>query len=373
MKRTAPTPGISSGVGAAARVERSNALDAWLATLLPDLPGAALVAVGGLGRREMAPYSDIDLVLVHTEDCAIDPAQVWYPIWDAGFKLDHSARTQEQALAVADTDVKAALGLLDARLLAGDRGLAQRLHQAIVLKWRREAPRILPALRQLTEQRWERYGELAFLLEGDLKEAHGGLRDVGVLRGLGYAGVADGTRPAVRAAHNFLLDVRDALHNARARRIDHLLAQERGEVARQLELADGDALLRRITDRPAPSPTPPTTPGVPSPAGWAAGSTREPRRPAPRWPATSSSRTARRSSPARRLPRSPIRHSHSASPRRRRAPGVPSPARRWSGWPRMRNHRPGRGLPEPATRSSPCSAPAPAWCRRGRPATATAW
>jgi [protein-PII] uridylyltransferase len=235
-------------VGAAARVERANALDAWLATLLPDLPGAALVAIGGLGRREIAPYSDIDLVLVHTEDCAIDPAQVWYPIWDAGFKLDHSARTQEQALAVAETDVKAALGLLDARLLAGDRDLARRLHEAAVLKWRREAHRILPALRELTEQRWERYGELAFLLEGDLKEARGGLRDVGVLRGLGYAGVADGTRPAVRAAHNFVLDVRDALHNARGRRGDHLLAQERSEVAGQLELADGNALLRRITE-----------------------------------------------------------------------------------------------------------------------------
>jgi [protein-PII] uridylyltransferase len=244
----APTPGIVSGVGAAARVKRANTLDPWLGTLLPDLPGAALVAVGGLGRREMAPYSDLDLVLVHTEDCEIDPAQVWYPIWDAGFKLDHSARTLEQALEVADTDVKAALGLLDARLLAGDRALAEKLHKAIVLKWRREARRILPTLRELTEQRWERYGELAFLLEGDLKEARGGLRDVGTLRGLGYAGVADGTRPAVRAAHNFLLDVRDALHVARGRRGDHLLAQERAEVARQVELPDGDALLRRITE-----------------------------------------------------------------------------------------------------------------------------
>ncbi len=60
-------------MGADARRRRSEALDAWLATLVPDLPGAALVAVGGLGRREMAPYSDLDLVLVHTDDCAVDP------------------------------------------------------------------------------------------------------------------------------------------------------------------------------------------------------------------------------------------------------------------------------------------------------------
>lgn len=248
MTGATPTPGEISGVGVAARAERADALDPWLATLLPDLPGAALVAVGGLGRREMAPYSDLDLVLVHTDDSAVDPPAIWYPIWDAGFKLDHSARTLEQALEVADTDIKAALGLLDARLIAGDRDLAKKLHDAAVQKWRREAHRILPMLREATKQRWERYGELAFLLEGDIKEARGGLRDVGVLRGLGYAGVADGARPAVRAAHNFLLDVRDALHVARGRRGDHLLAQERSEVARRVELADGDALLRRITE-----------------------------------------------------------------------------------------------------------------------------
>jgi [protein-PII] uridylyltransferase len=235
-------------VGADARRDRADRLDAWLATLLPDRPGAALVAVGGLGRRECAPYSDLDLVLVHTEQSDVDPAAVWYPVWDAGLKLDHSARTPAQVLAVATEDVKAALGLLDARHLAGDRDLAQQVHEAIVQRWRREAAAILPALRTVTEQRWERAGELAFLLEGDLKEARGGLRDVGVLRGLGYAGVADGTRPAVRAAHRFLLDARDALHVARNRRGDRLLAQERSEVARELELADGDALLRRVVE-----------------------------------------------------------------------------------------------------------------------------
>jgi [protein-PII] uridylyltransferase len=238
-------------VGAAARLERANALDAWLATLLPDRPGAALVAVGSLGRRDCAPHSDLDLVLVHTEQSDVDPAEVWYPIWDAGFRLDHSVRTPAQALAVATEDVKAALGLLDARHLAGDRDLATRLHEAIVQRWRREAAAILPALLEATEHRWDRFGELAFLLEGDLKEARGGLRDVGVLRGLGYAGVADGTRPAVRAAHRFLLDARDALHTAgvaSGRRGDRLLAQERSEVARALELADGDALLRRIAE-----------------------------------------------------------------------------------------------------------------------------
>lgn len=244
----APAPDLPVGVGAAARMARSAAVDAWLATFLPAGTGAALVAVGGLGRREFAPFSDLDLVLVHDERSTVDPAALWYRIWDAGFKLDHSARTVAETLTVSTGDVKAALGLLDVRYLAGDRALARALREAAVQRWRREAHTVLPALRELTEQRWERFGELAFLLEGDLKEAHGGLRDVGVLRGLGFAGVADGTRPAVRAAHNLLLDARDALHLARGRRGDHLLAQERAEVAQRLDLPDGDALLRRIAE-----------------------------------------------------------------------------------------------------------------------------
>ncbi|GIJ45784.1 hypothetical protein Val02_26700 [Virgisporangium aliadipatigenens] len=236
-------------MGAAARAERAAALYVWLAGLFPSSePGAALVAVGGLGRGEFAPYSDLDLVLVTAEGSAVDPASIWYPIWDAKFKLDHSARTVDEALEVVDSDVKAFMGLLDARLLAGDAVLAKKLHDAVVTRWRRTARTALPALRELTEQRWERHGELAFLLEGDLKEARGGLRDVSVLRALGYTGLTNGTRPAVHAALNFLLDVRDALHLTRGRRGDRLMAQDRAEVAHLVELPDGDALLRRITD-----------------------------------------------------------------------------------------------------------------------------
>jgi [protein-PII] uridylyltransferase len=242
-----PTPEITSGVGAAARRQRADAIDAWLARLVPPA-GAALVAVGGLGRRDCAPHSDLDLVLVHTGQTAAELAEFWYPIWDAGFKLDHSVRTFDEAMAVAADDVKAALGLLDARHVAGHTGLAARLHEGVLERWRRDARTALPRLHAVSRQRWERFGELAFLLEGDLKEARGGLRDVGVLRGLGYAGGSGGTRPAVRAAHNFLLDARDALHLVRGRRGDRLLAQDRAGVAGLLGLHDGDALLRRITD-----------------------------------------------------------------------------------------------------------------------------
>ncbi len=240
-------------VGAAAREQGAAALDAWLAALLSsagaaNAPGIALVAVGGLGRRECAPYGDVDLVLLHSGQDGVQElaARLWYPVWDARIGLDHSMRTVPEALAVARDDVKVALGLLDLRYLAGDRALAGRLRAAALDQWRRGAAQALPALAEVTEARWAAHGELAFLLEGDVKEARGGLRDVAILRGIGIAGVADATRPAVRAAHTRLLDVRDALHVAVGRRVDRLLAQERGPVAGLLDMADGDALLRRI-------------------------------------------------------------------------------------------------------------------------------
>ena len=236
-------------IGAAARADRAAALDAWLTALFPShLPGVSLLAVGGLGRRDVAPYSDLDLVLLHNGTAGIDriASSLWYPIWDARFSLDHSVRTLPEALSVAHDDVKVSLGLLDARHIAGDATLSGELIATAADQWRRTAVRLMPQLKQLTATRWATHGELAFLLEGDLKEAAGGLRDVTILRGIGRAGVADTMRPAVRAADLRLLDTRDALHLAVGRRVDRLVAQERAAVAELLELDDGDALLRRV-------------------------------------------------------------------------------------------------------------------------------
>ncbi|GAA0458309.1 bifunctional uridylyltransferase/uridylyl-removing enzyme [Paractinoplanes deccanensis] len=236
-------------IGAAARDERAAALDAWLTELFPaHLPGVSLVAVGGLGRRDCAPYSDLDLVLLHNGAAGIDriASSLWYPIWDARLGLDHSVRTLPEALSVAHDDVKVSLGLLDCRHIAGDASLSAELIAAASDQWRRTAVRLLPQLKDLTTARWASHGELAFLLEGDLKEAAGGLRDVTILRAIGRAGVADTMRPAVRAANLRVLDTRDALHLAVGRRVDRLVAQERAAVADLLELDDGDALLRRV-------------------------------------------------------------------------------------------------------------------------------
>jgi [protein-PII] uridylyltransferase len=244
-------------VGAAARTSRAAALDAFLAGLFPAGDGIALVAVGGLGRRECAPHGDLDLVLLHDDgfdggcDDGFDVAEVaaglWYPVWDAGYRLDHSVRTVAGALSVAGHDPKVALGLLDARHVAGDGILTATLARAAADQWRRTAADVLSRLREETAARHRAHGELAFLLAGDVKEAAGGLRDIGVLRGIGRTGIADSLRPAVRAAHTRLLDLRDALHLCTGRCTDRLLAQEIGALAALLGLPDRGALRRQVS------------------------------------------------------------------------------------------------------------------------------
>ncbi len=244
-------------MGAAARESRAAALDSWLADLVhageppTDDARVALVALGGLGRRECAPNGDVDLVLLHSGlgDIGAVAEKIWYPVWDAGLTLDHSVRTHEEALAVAAEDTKAGLGLLDARHVAGDVELTRRLREATLTQWRQRARGHLPMLRELTNQRWRAQGELAFLLDGDIKEARGGLRDVRVLRGVAYAQVADAWRPPVRAAYTRLLDTRDCLHLVAGRRRDRIFGQDLDGVAALLGLAGGpDVLRRRIAD-----------------------------------------------------------------------------------------------------------------------------
>ncbi len=241
-------------VGPPLREALTQAYDAWLTRLLGDPgPGVALVAVGALGRRDPAPGSDLDLVLVHdsSHDVAALADQVWYPVWDTGIGLDHSVRTVAQAESVAREDLKAALGLLDARWVAGDRDLAQQLVSATRAGWRAGAAKRLPELREFVSERERQFGEVAYLLEPDLKEARGGLRDVHALQALAVAQAADPPTEAVRAAHEVLLDVRGELHRrtgrAGRRTVDRLLMQEQDAVAQALGHVDADDLMGAVS------------------------------------------------------------------------------------------------------------------------------
>jgi len=227
------------------RARRSTTADRWLASLLGAEPGVALVAVGGYGRRELLPGSDLDVLLLHSGRPGIAALadRVWYPIWDSGTRLDHAVRRPAEAREVARQDVRVALGLLHARHVAGDPGLTSDLRSGVLADWRTGARTRLAELQALHEERTARSGELAFLLEPDLKEARGGLRDAEAVYAVAAAWVAPGPGPRSRAAQEAILDARHALHEVTGRSSDRLVLQEQEEVARVLGLADADTLL----------------------------------------------------------------------------------------------------------------------------------
>ena len=209
------------------------------------------MAVGGYGRRELCPGSDLDLVLVHRgrKDVRQVAERLWYPIWDAGVRLDHSVRTLKEALRVADEDLKAALGLLDARPVAGSASLAAELAERTAAQWRKRSQRGLTLLGEAVRARHAEYGEVAFLLEPEVKEGRGGLRDFHALRAAALASpVVPAADEALTAAHETLLGVRTELHRATGKALDRLLLQEQDAVAAALGHPDADALMATVAD-----------------------------------------------------------------------------------------------------------------------------
>ena len=244
---------------AADRARRTAEADALCAAAYdeagcPDT-GVALVAVGGYGRGELAPYSDLDLVLVL--DSGVEAGewagQLWYPLWDSGTSIDHAVRTLEEVQKQAAGDLRVAMGLLDVRHLAGDPNLTLRLRTAVLTQWRRDARTRLEELHTLVSERGRRTGELAHAAVPDLKESVGGLRDATVLKALVASWLVD-VPPDVERCRTGLLDVRDALHEVAGRGTDRVAPEYWPEIASTLGLPDAAAaqartrsLARRLT------------------------------------------------------------------------------------------------------------------------------
>ncbi|QZN84569.1 [protein-PII] uridylyltransferase [Cellulomonas sp. C5510] len=219
-----------------------------------ETPGIGLGAVGSVGRGDASPASDLDLLLVHdgrghaAEELAGLADRLWYPVWDAGLDLDHSVRSLAQCRQVASRDLPAAVGLLDLRPVAGDPGIVHRAQSALLADWRSAARRRLPELLASTRQRAERHGELAYLIEPDLKEARGGIRDAVVLSALAATWLTDRPHGAVDRAHAHLLDVRDAVQTVTRRHTNRLLLADQDEVAELLGVGDRDDLLASLAE-----------------------------------------------------------------------------------------------------------------------------
>ena len=201
-------------------------MDEWLAGNLDDRDDVAVVAIGGYGRQELCPGSDLDVLLLHKSrgDITQTARKLWYPIWDAGLGLDHSVRTVDEALSVASNDLRTMLGLLDGRYVAGAHEIAERLLTRAADDWRRHARRWMSVLATSAAERHARFGDVAFLLEPELKEGKGGLRDIVVLAAIAEAvPVVDRDDLGVDTAREMLLDARVELHRSAGRLLDRLL------------------------------------------------------------------------------------------------------------------------------------------------------
>lgn len=252
---------LDAEAGASRRAALTSLTDAWLAEVFAasgaDEVGGCLLALGGYGRGHLSAGSDLDLLLVTGEGSVPErldgiAQRLWYPVWDTGVRLDHSVRTASQTRQLAARDLRAALGLLDARVVTGDRELGDRVVSGVLADWRGLARARLTELRASVGRRRALAGDAAHLLEPDIKEAYGGLRDAAVLDAIAASWVTDIPREALRPARHALLDMRDAMDTA-ARRAGRrpstvLRAQDQQEVAEILGLADRDALLRAVSE-----------------------------------------------------------------------------------------------------------------------------
>ncbi len=232
----------------------SDAVDAWLAALYIDTVGhrddMALVAVGGYGRAELCPHSDLDLLLLHegADDIESVASALWYPLWDEGAKLGHSVRTAREALDLAAEDLETATALLSARAIAGNSDLAVRLAADAVDAWRTQSRGWLPRLDERVRSRHRSAGEVAFMLEPDLKAGRGGLRDVQTLEWAFLADRGSGTLEETELAEPYevLLAARVELHRQAGRPGDRLLLEQQDAVARAMPYADADVMMADV-------------------------------------------------------------------------------------------------------------------------------
>ena len=237
--------------------------DDWVTAIFDEAlerverPGGrvALLAIGGYGRGELAPQSDLDLLLVHDVKSKkikkeVEPlaSAIWYPLWDSGVKLGHAVRRLDEQLDLATTDLDSATALVTARPLAGDDDLAAQVVEQGLALWRRNRDRHLAKLRHRVRVRQETAGDVAYRLEPDLKDGHGGLRDVQSLWWAEAAGLDLIAEDLIELDHAYdvLLRARVALHLATGRAGDVLRLEDQDAAADAGGWRDADDLMADV-------------------------------------------------------------------------------------------------------------------------------
>jgi len=244
-------------------------VDEWVheacAQLLPPDGGTIVLALGGYGREELFPYSDIDLLLCLPEsdppDSQLLAEALFVPLWDSGFDVGHGIRTLDETLALASEDFEVLISLLEARLLFGPSEVFSAFRRAVlerlVIPLRAE---ILLWLGRRHEERHRRFGDAAHLLSPNLKEGRGGQRDLQTTQWLSavcsaggddFASLSPSERTALADAAQVLSSARMALHRLGKRKNDVLHLEMQPEIAHILgygPIGDRDAVEGFLSD-----------------------------------------------------------------------------------------------------------------------------
>lgn len=216
-------------------------------------PSVCLIAVGGYGRAELAPYSDVDLLLLYSsskqEDLPPLVEKILYPLWDLGLEVSSSSRSINECLRMAQSDLHIKTGLIDGRYLDGEYEFFRKLYGLFTKKvLHRKVREFAEALAEDFRLRSQKYEDPAYTLEPNIKEGKGGLRDFQIGRWVIRAKYKtdrwdsilfpDHSRMLEKSLQ-FLWAVRNQLHLLSGRRQDHLTFEMQERIAPTLGLSPG--------------------------------------------------------------------------------------------------------------------------------------
>lgn len=224
----------------------------------------ALVAQGGYGRGELNPHSDIDILILYpwkmSRYIQVATERLLHTLWDSGFQVGHATRSTAESIGLAESDMRVRTALLDARFLCGDLHVYEDFEQKVESRLLKNGIRRF-VREKLAENRLrhEQYGGSVYLLEPDVKEGEGGLRDIQTARwiaraklrvrdldALALTGVVSHDDIArLKESQDFLLRVRNELHFSTGKHQDQLTFEQQENVSKALGFA-GEGSLRAV-------------------------------------------------------------------------------------------------------------------------------
>lgn len=234
---------------------RSHVMDLLLRSLVDELKATdryisgkhrfALVAIGGYGRGELNPYSDVDIMFLHggglmsgnrpSPQLSTLTDGILYPLWDLGLKVGHSVRSLDDCVSVANSDMQSKTSLIEARLIVGDQDLFEELQKIVIRKCvLGKEDQYIQARLTDQEERRQKYGNSPLMQMPNIKNGCGGLRDfqnliwmtfmkyqtrsLNDLSEKGYIAPAD--KKLLETAYDFLMRARNELHYLKDRAVD---------------------------------------------------------------------------------------------------------------------------------------------------------